>query len=217
MRKGGLVAVVTMLALLGVLVSGCAAPKFTYVTNSTAHTYFKVPTEWRKIDSQDLYKTISGGSGTVPPSVWTVGYDGSTKPAAADALSPRATRPFAYAVVEQINTTTTNELSYNLLRDFFLPVTSAARQNAAQQGFTLKGFKLIRNSMLTPGQGYHGVRETFDYTYPDGSTNTFDQVALTNADQTEVYVLLVHCLATCYQSDAKQIDTVMSSFTVRNS
>jgi len=71
--------------------------------------------------------------------------------------------------------------------------------------------------VLTPGQGYHGVRETFDYTYPDGSQNTFDQVALTNADSTEVYVLLVHCLSTCYNSDASQIDSVMKSFTVRSS
>jgi len=216
MRKGGHLAAAMMAMLLAVLVSACGAPAYTYVTNSDAHTYFKVPRDWQKIDSKELVKAISGGA-TLPPSVWTVGYDANPKPAAQDVLSPKANKPFAYAVVEQVNEQTSSILSYNLLRDFFLPVTSDARQTAAKDGFSLTGFKLIRSSVLTPGQGYHGVRETFDYTYPDGSQNTFDQVALTNADSTEVYVLLVHCLATCYNSDASQIDSVMKSFTVRSS
>ena len=70
--------------------------------------------------------------------------------------------------------------------------------------------------MLTPGQGVHGVRVTFDYTFPDGSTDTFDQVALTNADNTEVYLLVLHCLATCYSSTRARSTTVMKSFTVRS-
>ena len=216
MRKGGLVAAAMMTMLLAALVSACGAPAYTYVTNSDAHTYFKVPRDWQKIDNKELAKAISGGA-TLPPSVWTVGYDANPRPAAEDVLSPKANKPFAYAVVEQVNEETSSILSYNLLRDFFLPVTSDARQTAAKDGFSLTGFKLIRSSVLTPGQGFHGVRETFDYTYPDGSVNTFDQVALTDADSTKVYVLLIHCLATCYSSDAKQIDSVMKSFTVRSS
>ena len=77
-------------------------------------------------------------------------------------------------------------------------------------------FHLLRDSTLTLGQGVHGVRVTFDYTYPGVGTNTFDQVALTNADDTEVYLLLVHCLAACYSEHQSQIDTVMNSFTVRS-
>jgi len=37
---------------------------------------------------------------------------------------------------------------------------------------------------------------------------------LTNADQTVVYFLMVHCTATCYSQAQNNIDTVMSSFTV---
>jgi len=216
MRKGGLVAAAMIAVLLAALVSACGAPAYTYVTNSDAHTYFKVPRDWQKIDSKELVKAVSGGA-TLPPSVWTVGYDANPRPAAEDVLSPKANKPFAYAVVEQVNEQTSSILSYNLLRDFFLPVTADARKTAANYGFSLTGFHLIRSSVLTPGQGFHGVRETFAYTYPDGSQNTFDQVALTNADSTEVYVLLVHCLSTCYNSDASQIDSVMKSFTVRSS
>jgi hypothetical protein len=202
--------------LLALVVSGCAAPQFTYVTNSSAHTYFKVPSGWRQISSSALAKAVTNG-GRQPPSVWSVGYDASSTPAAEDALSSANVQPFAYSVVAPVNQATTNALSYNELRDFFLPVTPAARSTAAQRGFPLTHFHLLRDTMLTPGQGVHGVRVTFEYAYPGGSVNTFDQVALTNADDTEVYLLLVHCLASCYSSHQSQIDTVMKSFTVRSS
>src|SRR5260370_18249148 len=37
--------------LLGVTLAGCAAPQFTYVANSGASTYFKVPYSWHKISA----------------------------------------------------------------------------------------------------------------------------------------------------------------------
>lgn len=199
--------------LLGLAVAGCAAPQFTYVTNSSQHTYFKVPSGWREISAGALAAAVN----SAPQSgVWTVGYDGSTEPEANHVLGAENQQPFAYSVVAAVNQTTTNALSYNNLRDFFLPVTATARASAAQSGFPLTKFQLLSDSMLELTQGVHGVRVVYDYSYPDGSVNTFDQVALTNADDTEVYLLLVHCLASCYSKHHSEIDTVMKSFTVRS-
>ena len=89
-------------------------------------------------------------------------------------------------------------------------------QNASSEGFPLTDFQQIRDEVLTPGQGVHGVRETFDYTYTGGITDTFDEVALTNADQTVVYLLVLHCTTSCYSHDQTEINDVMSSFTVRS-
>ena len=202
--------------LLGLAVAGCAAPQFTYVTNSSQHTYFKVPSGWRQISAGALATAVNGGNSTPQSGVWTVGYDGSTQPEADHVLGAENQQPFAYSVVAAVNQTTTNELSYNDLRDFFLPVTATARASAAKSGFPLTNFRLLSDSMLELAQGVHGVREIYDYSYPDGSVNTFDQVALTNADDTEVYLLLVHCLASCYSKHQSEIDTVMKSFTVRS-
>jgi len=203
------------MVLLSLTVAGCAAPQFTYVTNSSQHTYFKVPSGWREISATALAHAV-GGSSSPQSSVWTVGYDGSPRPEAEHVLGPENEQPFAYSVVAAVNQTTTNALSYNDLRDFFLPVTAAARATAARGGFPLTNFHLLSDSMLELPQGVHGVRVIYDYSYPDGSVNTFDQVALTNADDTEVYLLLVHCLASCYSTHQKEIDTVMKSFTVRS-
>jgi len=96
-------------------------------------------------------------------------------------------------------------------------VTTTARQNATAQGFPLTGFKQIRDQTLALSQGVHGVRETFNYTFTGGITDTFDEVALTNADQTVVYLLVLHCTTSCYSNDQTEINDVMSSFTIRSS
>jgi hypothetical protein len=206
------------LVVMGVMVAACGAPQFTYVSNSTAHTYFKVPAGWRKLSDSALAAALRGGSGSTkePSGVWSVGYDGNSSPSASHVFGSVVPQPFAFALVEPLNSTASAGMSYNELRDIFLPVTSATRATAAKSGFPLTGFHLLRNDILTQSQGVHGVRVTFDYTFPDGSTDTFDQVAFTNADDTEIYLLVLHCLASCYQRDHSEIDTVMQSFTVRS-
>ena len=206
--------------LLGVTLAGCAAPQFTYVANSSSgantSTYFKVPYAWHKISDSSLsneLKTATGGSGAG----WTTAYEAGLKPSANDFLSFGTAQPFVFAEVGQLNSTASNQLSYDSLRDFFLPVTSTARQSASAQGFPLTGFKQIRDQMLSLSQGVHGVRETFNYTYTGNITDTFDEVALTNADQTVVYLLVTHCTSSCYSKDQSQINDVMSSFTIRSS
>ena len=201
--------------LLGVVLSGCLAPQYTYVANSSTNTYFKVPNGWHKISDSSLsgeLRSATGGSG----GAWTVAYEAGHKPRAGDFLSFGTAQPFVFAEVGQLSSTASNALSYDTLRDFFLPVTSTARQNAAAQGFPLTGFKQIRDQTLTLSHGVHGVRETFEYTYTGGIADTFDEVALTNADQTVVYLLVLHCTSSCYSGDQTEINDVMSSFTIRS-
>ena len=201
--------------LLGVTLSGCGAPQYTYVANSNESTYFKVPHGWHEINGSALQKAMQKviGSSGAP---WQVAYEAGTSPNANDFLGFGSSQPFVFAEIGQLNSTASQSLSYDSLKDFFLPVTSTARQ-AVPQGFPLGDFKQIRDEQLTPGFGVHGVRETFDYTLSGGQTDTFDEIALTNADQTVVYFIVAHCTSSCYNTDQAEINTVMSSFTIRSS
>ncbi len=208
----GLVGVCALLLGLGVTLSGCAAPQFTYVANSGQSTYFKVPHAWHKISDASLASQLKS---TIGAGGWTTAYEAGVKPTASDFLSFGTTHPFVFADVGQLTATASNQMSYNVLRDLLFPVTSTARQSAATQGYPLTDFKQIRDQTLMLGQGVHGVRETFEYTY-NGIADTFDQVALTNANQTVFYLLLLHCTSSCYSSDQSEINDVMSSFTIRS-
>ena len=200
--------------LLGVTVTGCGAPQYTYVANTSQSTYFKVPNGWHKIDDGALKKAMEAVLGSAGAG-WQVAYQAGKAPDANDFLSFGADQPFVFAEVGTLNSTSSQELSYDALRDFFLPVTTSARQNEPA-GFPLTGFKQIRDQVLTPGLGVHGVRETFDYTL-QGATDTFDEIALTNAEDTTVYFMVLHCTTSCYSTDQTAINDVMSSFTIRSS
>jgi hypothetical protein len=200
--------------LLGVTVSGCGAPQYTYVANSSESTYFKVPNGWHQIGASALDKELQAELGDSGAG-WQVAYEGGGKPTAKDFLSFGNSQPFVFAEIGSLTSSASQELSYDSLRDFFLPVTSTARSDEPSN-FPLTDFKQIRDQVLTPGLGVHGVRETFDYSLA-GQADTFDEIALTNADQTVVYFLVLHCTTSCYSNDQSEINDVMSSFTIRSS
>jgi hypothetical protein len=199
-----------------VLTAACAVPQFNYAADSSAHAYFKVPHGWHKIDDASLSRELHTSGNNGSSGLWTVGYDAADTPSAAHVFNGDTQQPFVFAVVRPLSQAESNTISYNGLRDFLLPVTSNARQGASQSGFPLTRFQLLRDAMLAPGQGIHGVRVTYEYTFPDGNTDTFDQIAFMNANATEVYLLLVHCQSACYSHHQSEINTVMTSFTVRS-
>src|ERR1700680_1853751 len=82
--------------LVAVMVAGCGAPQFTYVTNSATNTYFKVPYGWHKIDNASLAKALNSGGGT---GAWSVGYDAGTAPSATHVFGSQISQPFAFALV----------------------------------------------------------------------------------------------------------------------
>ena len=55
---GGL-ALLLMGALATVGLSACGAPSYTYVSNSAAKAYYKVPSEWHQISQKDLNAALS--------------------------------------------------------------------------------------------------------------------------------------------------------------
>lgn len=211
---GGLTLLVaTSLAM--VALTGCGAPAYTYVADSAASTYFKVPYGWHPISDSSL-STALRQVGLPSQGIWSTAYDAGSQPSADHFLAFDATKPFVFSQVGQLTSTGSNSLSYNSLRDWLLPVTSSTRQSDQASGFPFTNFQQIRDQTVTGQQGVHGVRETFQYTY-QGVTDTFDEDVLTNADQTTVYFLMVHCTETCYSQNQSDIDTIMSSFTVGSS
>jgi hypothetical protein len=204
-----LLAAVTGMAVL----TACGAPQYTYVADTKAGTYYKVPYTWHQIPQHDLNAALTAAGGS-SVGVWSSAYDAGAAPSADHFLAANVSQPFVFAEVGQLSATASNELSYNMLRDFMLPVTATTRENDAAGGFPLTNFKQLRDQTITGKQGVHGVRETFQYTFPSGVVDTFDEDVLTNADATQVYFLMVHCTDSCYNQNQNNINTIMSSFTV---
>jgi hypothetical protein len=187
---------------------GCATPQYADVSVPKTSFHFQIPRSWNQINSSSLASWLKARN--YDTGAWIVGYDAGPQPRAADTWNYDATRPFLMAQYVKLSSSE-RQLSYgHLLRDFYLPVTSTARQYAIAHGFRGTSFRQIRDQLLSLGQGTQGFRETYDYTSA-GRASTFDEDVVTNADHTAVLLLVVHCTTTCYSSYRTEIDYVMSS------
>lgn len=211
--------ILLLVTSVGALVA-CGSPKYTYVKNSGAKTYFKVPAGWHKIDQNSLDRTLSADD---PDSAsaqarkkisWSIAYDAAGDPSASHLLGTAGNEPFVYASVRQLTDAERGAVSLDHLRNIFLPVTDDARQAAVSQGLPFGDFELLRDQELTPGGGIRGVRETYNYAVPLGGLQTFDLTAYVS-DDGHMYVLILRCTAHCYRQRAKELDSIVKSFTVR--
>jgi hypothetical protein len=191
--------------------SACGAPAYTYVADGSAGTYYKVPTQWHQLSQKTLDAALTA-EGLSGGGIWSTAFDAGSTASGSDFLAPDLAKPFVWAEVGTLSSTTSAEVSYNMLRDFMLPVSSSARSEDTT--FPLTNFKSLRDQTITAPQGVHGVRETFQYTFPTGEADTFDEESLTNADQTVVYYILLHCTNACYEQNQNAINTIMTSFTI---
>jgi len=207
------------LALLALgAAAGCSAPDYSVASDSSEHLYFKIPTTWREVspqfvsEAQSLLTRSDAGAlgGTY---AWSRAYDAASSPSAQSLLAA-SNSPVVYTSVQQLKTGLRSALSFNTMRDLLFPVTSTARQEAAAAGDKLQGFLSISSSVITTKYGMRGINELYEYDI-GGQPDTFDQTVLTNAATTKLYFLLVQCYQSCFLAHAKQIATVVNSFTVR--
>lgn len=208
-------AVTGLVLLAAALLSGCGAPRYTYVKNSADHMYVKIPASWHSIDQKDLDNAIGLDPAEDASSrgLWLQGYDAADTPSALHLFGSSAPEPAVLVSVQQVPQASRGGLSLDGLRDFFFPVSPTARQN--NQNPQLTGFGLLADDVLTPGDGVRGVHTVFRYSLGGGPPQMMDQTGYLNDDASKVYLLLVRCSTTCYKDRHGEIENVVSSFTIR--
>jgi hypothetical protein len=204
--------------LLGTaLITSCAPPQYTYVTDSGDSTYFKVPHYWQEVTPSSLCAELEKESGaSTCPTGWSIAYEADHDPSAVNFLADNLKQPFVFSEVEPYTSQTGAALTTEQLQDFFLPFTAEARESDALSGFPLTNFVQLRDATIKLNGGFYGYRETYQYTFPDGNADTFDQDVLTNSAGTTIYFLVLHCTTSCYSQDQSVINDIVSSFTVRS-
>lgn len=216
--RAGRALLLVVASAVAVLTAGCGAPEFTYVTNSDDRTYLRVPAEWGAVDEGELVAAL-GLDPSVPiadQGIWIQGYDAEEPPSAAHLLGPHAPAPTVLVAVLDVAPTVRGQYSLDRLRDLFQPVSPAARQQIAanpMSGFS--GFALMRDEVLTPGDGLRGVHVVYRYRIGGGPFQVFDKTAYLNDDASKVYMFVVRCSTECYEQRQQEIERVVSSFTVR--
>jgi hypothetical protein len=120
--------------------------------------------------------------------VWAAGYDGSDVAVGGHVFGAVVPQPFAFALVEPLSSAASSSMSYNQLRDIFLPVTSAHQAERRQERLPADRVPPPAQQRAHPGAGRARGAGYLQLHFPNGTADTFDQVAFTNADNTEVYL-----------------------------
>jgi hypothetical protein len=219
-RRGRGRALVCFLSVSLAVLPACGGPEYTYVSNSADRTYLKIPNSWQEIDSRAIGEAIG-----LDPSLdesrqgfWLAGYDAAAAPSLAHLLGPHSAAPAVFIGVRDVPTTVRGQVSLDLMRDLFRPVSTSARQrDAANPLSPFSGFGLMADEVLTPGGGLRGVHSLYRYRIQGGPYQIFDQTIYVNDDASKIYMFYARCSTECYEERQQEIDSVVSSFTVRES
>ncbi|MFC0556296.1 hypothetical protein ACFFHJ_35870 [Planotetraspora thailandica] len=215
-------------ATAAVLLSGCAAPDYTYVRGSDGSTYFKVPSAWRQVDANAFDQVFFGDMQTAKAQIakqntWIAAYDAqAARPSANHFLAGEqgaVDQPFVLAKVQKLSDEEKNQVSLDILRNANgLPVAVTAdvrKQMESTQGFPFQKFELLSDQVLPAQDGIRGVRTIFNLSVGNGPVQTFDETSFLSADGSIVSTLLIRCSAACFRQQFSEINLVAQSFKVK--
>jgi hypothetical protein len=225
-----------------VLAMSCSAPRYEYVRNTSLRTAFKMPREWELFDRETLLGLPPGPQPSTPdPIRWIVGIDGDPQPSVSHVLDPgtlNTDHPQGVALVQQFSFNDRDSSSYSSLRNYLFPVDALLQDPNSAQVLSyddsididgVRGLHIVfqfRASSLATAQasepqtatsaadlqrtllgGVHAALLSPDYV-------TVDQMALVNADTSQVYLIAVLCSAACYQRNGSDMSSIVDSWTV---
>ena len=203
--------------------SGCSSkPSQIYAKNSDTGSYFTIPYGWHLITESELSKresksTADGAADRAASVLWQEAYSPSKKVTAKDVFALDApSSPIAFVRVRSLLPNEVNEVSYNFLRDIFVPLTTwlNSSTDSSSSPLPMTGFGMINESEFI-AKSAHGVRSTFSFTGQGDKSQTFDQTAVVSDDRTLMYILLVRSTTDYYQKHSKELDKISQSFTIR--
>lgn len=196
------------LAIVLLLVAGCATPATNFVSNKELGAFFTTPSSWMEVsqkaldqaefdkiddvDSQARYDSI----------LWQAAY-APTRVKASEVLQTAPQEvPVAYVRVRSLTAQERDAISLNSLRNLVFPVTSQDAQ------------VIIGSDREISQEGFGGIDLTYQITI-GGVPQALRQIALMDSDRTTLYLFVVRCSKTCYAKNRTQIETIADSFTVR--
>mgnify|MGYP003328353205 CR=1 FL=1 len=209
-----------MFRMLAVLTISAAL--LTACTTSTQYggskkdgAFFAVPNGWREISNSALNKEEGKTKNQndldrLSMVTYQVGFTTSKTLTAREVFQLAPTKePVAFARFRDLFPEERNAISFNLLRDVILPVTSYQDGTKTND----RNFQLIDDQEIVQ-KGGRGVNLIYSFDY-NGSNETINQTAIYSNDQSKIYIFIVRCATECYNKNVKDLEKIVKSFTVR--
>jgi hypothetical protein len=201
---------VALAAALVVAVAGsgaCDRSGYQFVRNRSTGTYLKVPDTWtvhsQKVIEDALAESDPGGERTPYPFISV--FD--AKPHSDFDFDIATDRPVGVVRVRPLSAGERDSVSFASAREEFLETLNADIESGALP---------VKKALDIEQDAADGQRIVFSFTDEEsGITSVIDQTTLIDKAKSRIYLLVVGCSASCYQKHHKQIDTVVTSLTIK--
>ena len=200
---------------LTLVLTGCGESSQIYPASKENGVFFAVPKNWNSLSYAALSKYEKSSANKTDNSReslvrWQVAYslDPKIKVSSVFTLKPPSS-PLIFARVRDLTSEETNDFSYNSLRDVIVPIT----QLASGTDLGVNDFEILNDREVVE-KGARGVQTIYRFTL-QGEQQTFNQTALMSDDRSVLYILIGRCTTTCYKKNKKEIEKIVSSFTVQ--
>jgi len=198
------------------LLASCGTPSKLYAADKADGVYFTVPHDWHEI-SQDSINAVesksqaAGAADRLALVHWQIGYSVEKNFKAENVLSLKAPeKPVVYVRVRSMSSDEMNAVSYNTLRDLVVPLTTWASGSDA----SAPPLSISDDSEIVQ-KGGRGVHTQYTFKGSGGIEQTIDQSALMANDRSTLYIMIVRCSKSCFDSNRKVLEKIVTSFTVR--
>lgn len=198
------------------LLSSCGTSSKLYAADKKDGVYFTVPQGWHEITQNSINAVESksqaaGAADRLALVQWQIGYSAEKSFTPEKVLSLKAPqKPVVYVRVRSMNSDEMNAVSYNTLRDLVVPLTTWASGSDA----SAPPLSINADSEIVQ-KGGRGVHTQYTFTGSDGVEQTIDQSALMANDRSTLYIMIVRCSKSCFESSRKVLEKIVTSFTVR--
>lgn len=199
-------------ALAGLILMAACGSSYTYIKDSSVKAYFKVPTDWRIFDENEIFKSqltslSPQGEAAAKAAVWMVAFDGSPKASLKHFFSGSSPYPTGFAQVRQLSEEQKDAISLGSIRNTIFPLNQLQTQDPTSVEF-------LQSQDLVLAGGMHGNRIVFNVRLGD-TFYTVNQTGLVNPQTSLLYLFVVGCEARCYIDQKRTIDDIVKSWTVK--
>src|SRR3989442_15205655 len=201
---------------LGLSMSACAAANYTYVSNASTQTYFKVPSSWKLFTKQQLLVATNLDKSLEASKSFDLlmGFDADPSPRINHVLGIVTQYPALMAQVRELSAAAQDQASLMTLRNLWIPQLDQLIQNDSADVLSLKEVVLAG--------GFHGIRMVYNISL-GGNLNVLAGNQVVRVNQTayldpaakRAYLLVISCTADCYQHNQTAINQIADSFTIR--
>ncbi|MDQ3146268.1 MAG: hypothetical protein M3R01_04960 [Actinomycetota bacterium] len=224
-RRASPTSALSALALAGALalavLASCAGSGYTYVQNTEAKVYFKLPEDWELYREGDILadEVAEEDLEALSEQVWLRGFDGAGSPAPEHVLASDAEEPRGLAEVRPIPPAERDSLSLATLRQTGFgqdpttgqPIDPVVYAQANPDG----AIELLDYEELVLDSGARGVR--LSARIEGESTVVFDRITMVDAATERRYSFTVGCLAACWDEHEDVLAEIADSWTLEDS